>query len=417
MPLSLPPLPTTVVGSLPQPDWLIDRDRLGHQFPPRVRARELWRVPPEFLQEAQDDATLATIRAQEVAGLDIIGDGEIRRESYSNHFATALDGLDLDRPGSVRNRSGIDIPAPRVTGEIRRPGPVQVDDVRFLREHTDRTTKMTVPGPFTMAQQAQDDHYGDGRALGLAYAEVVREEIADLFAAGADVVQLDEPWLQARPEVARRHGVEVLTRALAGAAGPVHVHVCFGYAAMVADRPEGYSVLPLLADVPAAAISIETAQSHLDPATLRPLRGKGVALGVLDLSTPEVESPATIADRVRRAWDHVDVDQLVLSSDCGLKYLPRASAAGKMRALVEAAWETGWAARAGRLPVSVASRRESAVSSTRLPSRTPMPIQPRDGSRSCRTRTAMTAATAGSSRDNEVAVLARTTARPRPNST
>src|SRR3954449_2679862 len=247
----LPPLPTSVVGSLPQPDWLIDRDRLGHQFPPRVRAAELWRVPAGFLQEAQDDATLVTIRAQEEAGLDILTDGEIRRESYSNHFATALDGLDLDAPGTVRNRSGKDIPVPRVTGDIRRPKPVQVDDVRFLRAHTDRAVKITVPGPFTMAQQAQDDHYGDDRALALAYAEVVREEIADLFAAGADVVQLDEPWLQARPEVARRHGVEVLTRALAGAAGPVHVHVCFGYAAMVADRPEGYSVLPQLADVPA----------------------------------------------------------------------------------------------------------------------------------------------------------------------
>ncbi|MBB3676280.1 uroporphyrinogen decarboxylase family protein [Modestobacter versicolor] len=333
----LPPLPTTVVGSLPQPDWLIDRDRLGHQFPPRVRAKELWRVPVEFLQEAQDDATLATIRAQEVAGLDIIGDGEIRRESYSNHFATALEGLDLDHPGSVRNRSGIDIPAPRVVGDIRRPAAVQVDDVRFLRAATDRAVKITVPGPFTMAQQAQDDHYGDDRALALAYAEVVRAEIADLFAAGADIVQLDEPWLQARPEVARRYGVEVLSAALEGAPGPVHVHVCFGYAAMVADRPEGYSVLPQLADVPAAAISIETAQSHLDPATLAPLRGKGVALGVLDLSTPEVETPEVIADRVRRALDHVDVDTLVLSSDCGLKYLPRESAAGKMRALAEAA--------------------------------------------------------------------------------
>jgi 5-methyltetrahydropteroyltriglutamate--homocysteine methyltransferase len=337
MPLSLPPLPTTVVGSLPQPDWLIDRDRLGHQFPPRVRARELWRVPPEFLQEAQDDATLAAVRAQELAGLDIIGDGEIRRESYSNHFATALQGLDLDSPGTVRNRSGIDIPVPRVTGEIRRPEPVQVQDVRFLRAHTDRAVKMTVPGPFTMTQQAQDDHYGDDRVLALAYADVVRAEIADLFAAGADIVQLDEPWLQARPEVARRYGVEVLTRALADAPGPVHVHVCFGYAAMVAERPEGYSVLPELADIPAAAISVETAQSRLDPATLRPLRGTGVALGVLDLSTPEVETPEVVADRVRRALDHVDVAKLVLSSDCGLKYLPRASAAGKMRALAEAA--------------------------------------------------------------------------------
>jgi 5-methyltetrahydropteroyltriglutamate--homocysteine methyltransferase len=326
-----------VVGSLPQPEWLIDRDRLGHQFPPRVRATELWRVDPQFLQEAQDDATLTAIRAQEEAGLDILTDGEIRRESYSNHFATALEGLDLEHPGTVRNRSGIDIPVPRVTGEIRRPVPVQVDDVRFLRAHTDRAIKITVPGPFTMAQQAQDDHYADDRALALAYADVVREEIADLFAAGADIVQIDEPWLQARPEVARRYGAEAVTRALTGAPGPVHVHLCFGYAAMVAERPEGYSFLPELADTPADAISVETAQSHLDPATLRPLRGKGIALGVLDLSTPEVEAPETIADRVRRALDDVDVDKLLLSSDCGLKYLPRASAAGKMRALAAAA--------------------------------------------------------------------------------
>ncbi len=337
MPAPLPPLPTMVVGSLPQPDWLIDRERLGHQFPPRVRAAELWRVPAQFLSEAQDDATLAVIRAEEEAGLDILTDGEIRRESYSNHFATALAGLDLDSPGTVRNRSGKDIPVPRVTGPIRRPAPVQVDDVRFLRAHTGRTIKITVPGPFTMAQQAQDDHYGDDRGLTLAYADVVREEIADLFAAGADVVQLDEPWLQARPDVARRYGAEAVTRAIADAAGPVHVHLCFGYAAMVADRPEGYSFLPELADTPAEAISVETAQSHLDPATLRPLEGKGIALGVLDLSTPDVETPETIADRVRRALDSVDVDKLMLSSDCGLKYLPRASAAGKMRSLAEAA--------------------------------------------------------------------------------
>jgi 5-methyltetrahydropteroyltriglutamate--homocysteine methyltransferase len=337
MPAPLPPLPTMIVGSLPQPDWLIDRDRLGHQFPPRVRARELWRIPPPFLREAQDDATVAAVHEQERAGLDVVTDGEIRRESYSNHFATALAGLDLEHPGTVRNRSGIDIPVPRVTGEIRRPSPVQVDDVRFLRAHTDRTVKITVPGPFTMAQQAQDEHYRDDRALALAYADVVREEIADLFAAGADIVQVDEPWLQARPEVARRYGAEAVTRAVEGAAGPVHVHLCFGYAAMVADRPAGYSFLPELADTPADTISVETAQSHLDPATLRPLRGKGVALGVLDLSTPEVESPETVADRVRRALDCVDVARLVLSSDCGLKYLPRASAAGKMRSLARAA--------------------------------------------------------------------------------
>ena len=337
MPAPLPPLPTMIVGSLPQPDWLIDRERLGHQFPPRVRAKELWRIPPQFLPEAQDDATLAAIRAQEEAGLDVVTDGEIRRESYSNHFATALDGLDLEHPGTVRNRTGIDIPVPRVTGEIRRPAPVQVDDVRFLRAHSDRAIKMTVPGPFTMAQQAQNEHYLDDRALALAYADVVREEIADLFAAGADIVQLDEPWLQARPEVARRYGAEALSRAVADAPGPVHVHLCFGYAAMVSQRPEGYSFLPELADTPAHTVSVETAQSRLDPATLRPLRGKGIALGVLDLSTPEVETPETIAERVRRALDHVDVDRLALSSDCGLKYLPRASAAGKMRALAEAA--------------------------------------------------------------------------------
>jgi 5-methyltetrahydropteroyltriglutamate--homocysteine methyltransferase len=337
MPLSLPPLPTMIVGSLPQPDWLIDRDRLGHQFPPRVRATELWRIPPPFLQEAQDDATLIAVRAQEEAGLDVVTDGEIRRESYSNHFATALDGLDLEHPGTVRNRSGRDIPVPRVTGEIRRPAPVQVDDVRFLRAHTDRSIKITIPGPFTMAQQAQNDHYADDRGLAMAYADVVREEIADLFAAGADIVQVDEPWLQARPEVARRYGAEAVTRAVEGSAGPVHVHLCFGYAAMVSDRPEGYSFLPELADTPADTISVETAQSRLDPTTLRPLRDKGIALGVLDLSTPEVETAETVADRVRRALDHVDVDRLVLSSDCGLKYLPRSSAAGKMRSRAEAA--------------------------------------------------------------------------------
>ena len=337
MPADLPPLPTTVVGSLPQPGWLIDRDRLAHQFPPRVRARELWRVAPELLEEAQDDATLLVLRAQEAAGLDLVTDGEQRRESYSNHFATALDGVDVDTPGSVLNRSGTPIPVPRVVGEVRRRGPIQARDVRFLREHTDRAVKITLPGPFTMAQQAQDEHYRDDRALALAYADVVREEIADLFAAGADVVQIDEPWLQARPEVARRHGAEAVTRAVEGAPGPVHLHLCFGYAAMVAERPEGYSFLPELADTPVDTVSVETAQAHLDPAQLRPLRGKGIALGVLDLSTPEVETPEVVADRVRRALDDVDVARLVLTSDCGLKYLPRDSAEGKMRSLVLAA--------------------------------------------------------------------------------
>ncbi|MGY1660380.1 uroporphyrinogen decarboxylase family protein [Geodermatophilus sp. SYSU D00705] len=334
---ALPPLPTSIVGSLPQPGWLIDHDKLAHQFPPRVRAKELWRVAPAQLEEAQDDATLLAVRAQEEAGLDILTDGEQRRESYSNHFATALHGVDVDDPGTVLNRSGQPIPVPRVVGDITRREPIQARDVRFLRAATDRTVKITLPGPFTMAQQAQDDHYGDDRALALAYADVVRAEIADLFAAGADIVQIDEPWLQARPQVARRYGAEAVTRAVEGAAGPVHLHLCFGYAAMVSERPEGYSFLPELADTPVDAVSVETAQSHLDPAQLRPLRGKGIALGVLDLSTPEVETPQVVADRVRRALDDVDVERLVLTSDCGLKYLPRASAEGKMRALAEAA--------------------------------------------------------------------------------
>jgi 5-methyltetrahydropteroyltriglutamate--homocysteine methyltransferase len=337
MPRPLPLLPTSIVGSLPQPGWLIDRDKLAHQFPPRVRAAELWRIPPELLADAQDDATRLAIRSQEEAGLDIVTDGEIRRESYSNHFATALSGIDLDNPGSVINRSGNPVPVPRVVGDIARRGAIQARDVAFLRAHTDRTVKITVPGPFTMAQQSQDEHYGDGRALALAYADVVRAEIADLFAAGADIVQIDEPWLQARPEIARQYGAEAVTRAVEGAAGPVHLHLCFGYAAMVAERPEGYSFLPELADTPVDAVSVETAQSHLDPAQLRPLRGTGIALGVLDLSTPEVETPEVIAERVRRALDDVDVDKLVLSSDCGLKYLPRESAAGKMRSLAQAA--------------------------------------------------------------------------------
>jgi 5-methyltetrahydropteroyltriglutamate--homocysteine methyltransferase len=332
-----PPLPTSIVGSLPQPGWLIDHDKLAHQFPPRVRAKELWRVAPALLEEAQDDATLLAVRAQELAGLDILTDGEQRRESYSNHFATALHGVDVDDPGTVLNRSGQPIPVPRVVSDISRREPIQARDVRFLRAATDRTVKITLPGPFTMAQQAQDDHYGDDRALALAYADVVRAEIADLFAAGADIVQIDEPWLQARPDVARRYGAEAVTRAVEGAPGPVHLHLCFGYAAMVSERPEGYSFLPELADTPVDTVSVETAQSHLDPAQLRPLRGKGIALGVLDLSTPEVETPEVVADRVRRALDDVDVERLVLTSDCGLKYLPRASAEGKMRSLAEAA--------------------------------------------------------------------------------
>ncbi len=336
---SSPLLPTSIVGSMPQPAWLIDRQKLAGRFPPRVRAKELWRVAPDHLVEAQDDATLLAIRAQEDAGLDIVTDGEIRRESYSNHFATALGGVDVDNPGAALDRSGHPNPVPRVTGDITRPAPIQARDTAFLRAATLHTTKITLPGPFTMSQQAQNDHYADARSVALAYADVVREEIADLFAAGADIVQIDEPYLQARPEAAREYGVEVLSRALDGASGPTAMHICFGYAAIIHARPEGYSFLAELADTPVDHISVETAQSGLDPNTLEPLRGKGVILGVLDLSTHEVETPAIIAERIRRALPHVDLTKLVLASDCGFKYLPRLSAEGKMRAMVQAAAE------------------------------------------------------------------------------
>jgi 5-methyltetrahydropteroyltriglutamate--homocysteine methyltransferase len=329
--------PTSLVGSYPQPDWLIDRAKLAGRFPPRVRAKELWRPAPEFLAEAQEDATLLAIRAQEEAGLDVVTDGEIRRESYSNHFATALDGVDIDNPGEALDRSGHPNPVPRVVGPVRRPGPIQRPDLEFLRAHTDRTVKVTVPGPFTMSQQAQDDHYGDPRALAMAYAEAVNEEVRDLFAAGADVVQLDEPYMQARPEPARAYGLAALNRALDGVSGTTAVHICFGYAAIIHDRPSGYSFLPELADCPCDQVSIETAQSHLDTSVLRHLTGKTVILGVLDLSTPDVETPETVAERVRRALDHVDAERVVLAPDCGMKYLPRAAADGKLRSMVAAA--------------------------------------------------------------------------------
>ena len=333
----LPLFPTTLVGSYPQPDWLIDRARLAGRFPPRVRARELWRPAEEHLAQAQDDATLLAIRAQDDAGLDIVTDGEIRRESYSNHFATRLDGVDLDHPGVGLDRSGHPNPVPRVTGPIHRPGPIQRPDVDFLRAHTDRVTKVTVPGPFTMSQQAQDDYYGDPRSLALAYAEAVNEEVKDLFAAGADIVQLDEPYLQARPEPAREYGLEALNRALDGVVGTTVVHICFGYAAIIHERPSGYSFLPELADCPCDQVSIETAQSGLDPAVLNQLPGKTMLLGVIDLSTPEVEPVAVMADRIRRALPYIDAERVVLAPDCGMKYLPRQAAAGKLRNMVAAA--------------------------------------------------------------------------------
>ena len=333
----LPLFPTTLVGSYPQPDWLIDRARLAGRFPPRVRARELWRPAEEHLAEAQDDATLLAIRAQEDAGLDIVTDGEMRRESYSNHLATRLDGVDIDNPGTALDRSGHPNPVPRVVGPIHRPGPIQRPDLEFLRAHTDRVTKVTVPGPFTMAQQAQDDFYGDPRSMALAYAEAVNQEVKDLFAAGADIVQLDEPYLQARPEPAREFGLEALNRALDGVVGPTVVHICFGYAAIIHERPSGYSFLPELADCPCDQVSIETAQSGLDPSVLTQLPDKTMLLGVIDLSTPEVESAEVMADRIRRALPFIDAERVVLAPDCGMKYLPRESADGKLRSMVAAA--------------------------------------------------------------------------------
>ena len=330
-------LPTTLVGSYPQPDWLIDRAKLAGRFPPRVRARELWRIPEAFLEEAQNDATRLAIRAQEDAGLDIVTDGEIRRESYSNRFATALEGVDLDNPGSALDRSGHPNPVPRIVGRIRRRHPVEVDDLKFLKAHTSRKTKITVPGPFTMSQQAQNEFYASDADAAMDYAAAVNEEIKDLFAAGADVVQIDEPYMQARPEKARQYGLAALNRALEGVAGTTCVHICFGYAAIIHERPSGYSFLPELADCRCNQISIETAQSKLDCSVLRQLPGKQILLGTIDLSDMNVEAAETVAARIRRALPFTSPETLIVSTDCGMKYLPRDVAAGKLRALVQGA--------------------------------------------------------------------------------
>src|SRR5262245_57564479 len=329
-------LPTTVVGSYPQPAWLIDRDRLGAQVP-RVRAPEIWRVPEPFLEEAQDDATLVAIYDLERAGIDVITDGEIRRESYSNRFATALDGLDLDHPGTTVSRTGRPIQVPRVVGPIRRRQPVLVRDAEFLRRHTAHPIKVTLPGPFTLAQQAQDDHYGDEEALALAYAGAVNEEARDLKGVGADVIQLDEPWLQARPDRATRYGVKVIDRALAGIPAPTVVHLCFGYAAAVAAKAGAYAFLGELADSAAGQISIEAAQPNLDLAVLQDLAPKTVVLGVLDLGDPSVESADEVARRIGAALRHVPAERLVAAPDCGMKYLTRATAFGKLSALAAGA--------------------------------------------------------------------------------
>jgi len=331
-------LPTTLVGSYPQPEWLIDRERLAGRFPPRVRALELWRVPEPYLAEAQDDATLMAIKAQEDAGLDIVTDGEIRRESYSNRFATALDGIDLDNPGTALDRSGHPNPVPRVVGAIRRRHAVGVRDLEFLRRHTRRHVKATVPGPFTMAQQAQIDYYGGSREqAAMDYATAVNAEIRDLFAAGADVVQIDEPYMQARPEEARAFGLKALNQALAGIQGATAVHICFGYAAIIHVRPSGYSFLPELAECHCKQVSLETGQSSLDCSVLTALAPKKIILGVIDLSNNTVETPELVAARIRRALPYAEARNLLVAPDCGMKYLPRPVAFNKLQAMVAGA--------------------------------------------------------------------------------
>jgi 5-methyltetrahydropteroyltriglutamate--homocysteine methyltransferase len=333
-----PLLPTTVVGSYPQPAWLVDQAVLRKDnLVPRVRLKEIWRVAEDALEQAQDDATLLAIRDMERAGIDILTDGEMRRESYSNRLALALDGLDVDNPATVMGRMGKPTRVVRVTGPIRRRHPVEVRDVAFLRANTDRQVKITLPGPFTLAMQAQDEHYGDEEALAMGYAAAVAEEARDLVAAGADVVQLDEPWLQARPEQAARYGVRAINRALEGVPGPTIVHLCFGYAALVTGKPSGYSFLPQLADCAATQISIEAAQPALDLGVLRDLAGKTILLGVLDLGTEAVETPELVADRLRAGLRHVPAERLIAAPDCGMKYLPRERAFAKLRALAEGA--------------------------------------------------------------------------------
>ena len=322
------------MGSYAQPDWLINRDKLGKQMPPRVRAADLWRVPLEWLEQAQDDATLLAIRDQERAGLDILTDGEMRRESYSNRFATALEGLDLDNPGRVVSRSGHDILVPRIVGKIRRKHAVEVSDMTFLRRNTERKAKITLPGPFTMAQQAKNEFYDDDDEMVMDLAAAVNAEAHDLVAAGADVIQLDEPWVRNDPEAAKRIAVKAIDRALRGLSVPTIVHVCFGYAAVVhSDKPSGYSFLPQLADSTAAQISIEAAQPKLDLGILADLAGKTVVLGVIDLGDPKVESPERVAQRIRDALRYVPAERLVPAPDCGMKYLTREIAFGKLQAL------------------------------------------------------------------------------------
>ncbi len=334
-------LPTAVVGSYPQPDWLIDRSNLKTRLPPRIRATEIWRIAPEWLEQAQDDATIVAICDMERAGIDIVTDGEIRRESYSNRVATALGGIDTENHGLAMDRTGQPNPVPRIVGKITRREPIGVRDVELLRANSDRTIKITLPGPFTMTQQAQDDFYGDERAAASDYARAVNQEIRDLFDAGADVVQLDEPYMQAKHEKASRYAVDVVNEALDGVSGTTALHMCFGYAAIHEWRgigkPDAYSFLPELNDSIVDQISIEAAQPQLDLEILRQLPDKTIILGVIDNGDPEVETPEIVADRIRGALQHVSADRLIPAPDCGMKYMPRHIAFGKLSALARGA--------------------------------------------------------------------------------
>jgi 5-methyltetrahydropteroyltriglutamate--homocysteine methyltransferase len=330
-------LTTTVVGSYPQPDWLVDRAMLAKGVP-RVRLRDMWRIPEPLLEQAQDDATVVAIRDMERAGIDIISDGEIRRESYSNYFATALDGVDTEHPGVIRNRTGVETVVPRVVGRIRRTTPVELRDMQFLRRHTEHRAKITLPGPFTMAQQAQNEFYASVEEMAMDFAAAVNAEARDLEAAGADVIQLDEPWLRNDPEAAGRFAVPVINRALEGLTVPTALHLCFGYAAVVrGQKPAGYSFLPQLAETIAAQISIEAAQPRLDLGVLADLSAKTIILGVIDLGDPAVESVEQVATRIRAALRYVTPERLIPAPDCGMKYLPRETAFGKLQALSAAA--------------------------------------------------------------------------------
>jgi 5-methyltetrahydropteroyltriglutamate--homocysteine methyltransferase len=324
---------TTVVGSYPQPEWLIDRQALASGGPPRVRVSGLWRIPDEHLEEAQDDATLVAIGDMQRAGVDIISDGEMRRESYSNRFATALEGVDPNRPGQIISSSGRSTPVPRVVGPIRRVRPVQVRDVQFLRAHTDRPIKATIPGPFTMAQQAQNEYYPDRESLAMDYATCVNAEVKALFEAGADVVKLEEPWVRNDPEAARAYGVTAINKALEGITGTTALHLCFGYAAMVQGKPSRYAFLAELENSLVQQISIEAAQPKLDLAVLQELPTKTIILGVLDLSDMRIEAPESIAAKLREALQYVPPERLMVAPDCGMKYLPRAIAYRKLRAM------------------------------------------------------------------------------------